>query len=188
MRYLKYLALLAVVIVLPAVPSHAQVSFGVQVGPAYGYYNAPPVCEYGYYPYSPYACAPYGYWGPDWFVNGVFVGAGPWYHFYYVHPEFWRGYYGRFYGRAWSGFRGDDHRFFHDDRGFRGREGFRNDDRGFRGREGFRGGDRDFRGGDRGFRGENRNFHSGENFRGGGRGEFHDGGHGESHGDHGGRR
>ena len=27
----------------------------------------------------PYACAPYGYYGPDWFAGGVFIGAGPWY-------------------------------------------------------------------------------------------------------------
>ena len=42
---------------------------------AYG----PPVCEWGYYAYYPYACAPYGYYGPDWFYGGVFIGAGPWY-------------------------------------------------------------------------------------------------------------
>src|SRR5215469_17480522 len=56
-----------------AVPSQAQVSFGVQVGAA-------PVCPYGYYDYAPYQCAPYGYYGPEWFSNGGFVGAGPWYH------------------------------------------------------------------------------------------------------------
>lgn len=51
--------------------ANAQVS--VNIGPA-------PVCPYGYYDYPPYACAPYGYYGPDWFVNGVFIGAGPWFH------------------------------------------------------------------------------------------------------------
>ena len=25
-------------------------------------------------------CAPYGYYGPDWFAGGVFLGAGPWFH------------------------------------------------------------------------------------------------------------
>jgi hypothetical protein len=49
----------------------AQVA--VEVGPA-------PVCPYGYYDVPPYACAPYGYYGPEWFVGGVFVGAGPWFH------------------------------------------------------------------------------------------------------------
>jgi hypothetical protein len=53
--------------------SSAQVSFGVNVGAA-------PVCPYGYYDYSPYQCAPYGYYGPEWFSNGVFIGAGPWFH------------------------------------------------------------------------------------------------------------
>src|SRR5580658_7657608 len=32
---------------------------------------------YGYFSYAPYTCAPYGYYGPDWFVGGVFIGAGP---------------------------------------------------------------------------------------------------------------
>jgi hypothetical protein len=41
---------------------------------------AAPDCPYGYYDYAPYACAPYGYYGPEWFVSGVFVGAGPWFH------------------------------------------------------------------------------------------------------------
>lgn len=39
-----------------------------------------PVCPYGYFDYAPYDCAPYGYYGPDWFVGGIFVGAGPWFH------------------------------------------------------------------------------------------------------------
>ncbi|MFN2976033.1 hypothetical protein [Terriglobus aquaticus] len=51
----------------------AQISIGVNVGPA-------PVCPYGYFDYAPYSCAPYGYYGPDWFTNGVFIGAGPWFH------------------------------------------------------------------------------------------------------------
>lgn len=40
----------------------------------------PPDCPYGYYNYAPYPCAPYGYYGPEWFSNGVFIGAGPWFH------------------------------------------------------------------------------------------------------------
>ena len=39
-----------------------------------------PVCPYGYFDYAPYDCAPYGYYGPDWFVGGIFIGAGPWFH------------------------------------------------------------------------------------------------------------
>src|ERR1700753_413765 len=49
----------------------AQVS--VNTGPA-------PVCPYGYFDYAPYDCAPYGYYGPDWFDGGFFIGAGPWFH------------------------------------------------------------------------------------------------------------
>ncbi len=51
--------------------SPAQVSIGIGVAP---------VCPYGYFDYAPYDCAPYGYYGPDWFVGGVFIGAGPWFH------------------------------------------------------------------------------------------------------------
>ncbi|HTW75729.1 MAG TPA: DUF4124 domain-containing protein [Steroidobacteraceae bacterium] len=41
---------------------------------------SPPACPYGYYEYPPFDCAPYGYYGPEWFQNGVFIGAGPWFH------------------------------------------------------------------------------------------------------------
>jgi len=71
---LKSLALASVVAILFATTasrSHAQVS--VEVGIA-------PECPYGYYDYAPYSCAPYGYYGPEWFSGGVFVGAGPWFH------------------------------------------------------------------------------------------------------------
>ncbi|HEY0264241.1 MAG TPA: hypothetical protein VGC07_06940 [Granulicella sp.] len=42
--------------------------------------GAAPVCPYGYFDYEPYDCAPYGYYGPDWFNGGIFLGAGPWFH------------------------------------------------------------------------------------------------------------
>ena len=51
----------------------AQVSVNVNLGPA-------PDCPYGYYDVAPYGCAPYGYYGPEWFVGGAFLGAGPWFH------------------------------------------------------------------------------------------------------------
>jgi hypothetical protein len=54
-------------------PAHSQISVGVGIGVA-------PVCPYGYFDYAPYDCAPYGYYGPDWFVGGIFLGAGPWFH------------------------------------------------------------------------------------------------------------
>lgn len=53
--------------------SSAQIGIGVNIGPA-------PICPYGYFDYAPYDCAPYGYYGPDWFTDGVFIGAGPWFH------------------------------------------------------------------------------------------------------------
>jgi hypothetical protein len=42
--------------------------------------GGPPVCPYGYFDYAPYDCSPYGYYGPDWFNGGLFIGAGPWFH------------------------------------------------------------------------------------------------------------
>ena len=75
---LVMLVMLAALVVLPfaAVPANAQVAVGIGVGPAIGYpaYYGPPDCEWGYYSYYPYACAPYGYYGPDWFYSGVFSG------------------------------------------------------------------------------------------------------------------
>ncbi len=39
-----------------------------------------PACPYGYFSYAPHNCAPDGYYGPEWFNRGVFIGAGPWFH------------------------------------------------------------------------------------------------------------
>src|ERR1700690_4667162 len=91
MRYLRYLALLTIFLP-PAAYPQAQVAVGIGVGPGYGYVGPAPTCAYGYYAYYPYACAPYGYYGPRWFAGGVFIGAGPWYHGYYGRGY---GYYGR---------------------------------------------------------------------------------------------
>jgi hypothetical protein len=141
MRYMRYLALLAA-LMLPISYSQAQVEAGVATGndqgyadqgnanqtygnqgydqgypdPGPGYANAPPVCSYGYYSYYPYACAPYGFYGPQWFLGGVFIGAGPWYHWgwghggYYGRAGYWgghgyygRGYVGGGYGRGYVG-------------------------------------------------------------------------------------
>jgi hypothetical protein len=103
MRYLRYLALLGI-LMLPVTYSQAQVAVGIRVGP--GYVGPAPACAYGYYAYYPYACAPYGYYGPQWFVGGLFIGAGPWYHGYYGHGYFrpGYGYYVRGYGYYGRGY------------------------------------------------------------------------------------
>jgi hypothetical protein len=68
------LAVAAVLLAAAGAPkAAAQISVGVNIGSA-------PVCPYGYFDYAPYNCAPYGYYGPEWFTNGVFIGSGPWYH------------------------------------------------------------------------------------------------------------
>lgn len=85
MRYLKHFRLFGLLVVFAAAmattaSAQVRVGVGIGVGPAYVGMAAPPVCAYGYYPSYPYACAPYGYYGPEWFANGAFVGAGPWFH------------------------------------------------------------------------------------------------------------
>jgi hypothetical protein len=74
MNGLKFLALAAVAAICFAVSTpkiQAQVSVDIGVAPE---------CPYGYYDVAPYECAPYGYYGAEWFSSGVFVGAGPWFH------------------------------------------------------------------------------------------------------------
>jgi hypothetical protein len=70
-RYLLFIAVAALCFAASPQKVHAQVA--VQIGPA-------PGCPYGYFDYPPYDCAPYGYYGPEWFSGGIFIGAGPWYH------------------------------------------------------------------------------------------------------------
>ncbi len=97
MRVLTFAGLAAVVglgLMATAPSARAQVSVGVDIG-------VPPVCPYGYYDVPPYLCAPYGYYGPEWFAGGIFIGAGPWFH----GPE-------RFMGHV-------DNRF-HPDHGYKG--------------------------------------------------------------------
>ena len=76
MNRLKYFALAAVVgfcFTVTAPKAQAQVSVGINIGAA-------PACPYGYYDTAPYGCAPYGYYGAEWFTGGAFIGAGPWFH------------------------------------------------------------------------------------------------------------
>ncbi|MGO8817603.1 MAG: hypothetical protein ACLQVG_23400 [Terriglobia bacterium] len=95
MKNLKLLTLLGLCLMV-APYAHAQ-RIGVAIGVGPAYVEAPPVCTYGYYSYYPYACAPYGYYGPSWFSGGVFIGAGPWFHDYHAGPGLYagRGNYGR---------------------------------------------------------------------------------------------
>jgi len=73
MNRFKILALAAVAGFLFAVTTPtAQAQVGISIGMA-------PACPYGYYDSSPYGCAPYGYYGPEWFHGRTFIGAGPWY-------------------------------------------------------------------------------------------------------------
>ena len=135
MRTLKYLAIFTVVVGLAffaASPAKAQVSlnFGVNVGPA-------PVCPYGYFDYAPYNCAPYGYYGPEWYTNGIFIGAGPWFHgprgFHgYVNRQYdpHYGYHGSFPHNGHGEFHGYNHGQFHgtDQRGGYENHGGHNDE------------------------------------------------------------
>jgi len=71
--YWKAFAWSALGIGLLAATSAAPAQIVVGIGAA-------PGCPYGYYDYAPYNCSPYGYYGPDWFNGGLFIGAGPWFH------------------------------------------------------------------------------------------------------------
>lgn len=71
-RKFAFLALISASCFAAAVPlAEAQVSVNIGVAPD---------CPYGYYDVAPYSCAPAGYYGPEWFAGGVFIGAGPWFH------------------------------------------------------------------------------------------------------------
>lgn len=95
LRWSSFITVLLLAFALgSARPAKAQISVAIGIGPVVAYpapvvVYAPPVCPWGYYPYYPYGCAPYGYYGPDWFVSGVFIGAGPWFHGWYGHPWGW---------------------------------------------------------------------------------------------------
>ena len=69
----KSLAFFALAAALMTGVSRAPGQISVNIG-------VEPVCPYGYFDYAPYDCAPYGYYGPDFFVGGVFIGAGRWFH------------------------------------------------------------------------------------------------------------
>ncbi|MGA3129588.1 MAG: hypothetical protein ABSD59_02230 [Terracidiphilus sp.] len=125
MRLFKSLVLVNLLCVFGVSSSHApaQIGIGVNIGPE-------PVCPYGYFEYPPYDCAPYGYYGPDWFAGGIFIGAGPWFHgphgFYgHVDNRFdpHHGYRGPLPGRGERPFNGFQANEAHDGRGHTGNAG-----------------------------------------------------------------
>ena len=70
-KLLVFAAIAAFAIAPGAPRAAAQINFLIGVAPD---------CPYGFYDYVPHNCAPDGYYGPEWFRGGVFVGAGPWFH------------------------------------------------------------------------------------------------------------
>jgi hypothetical protein len=72
MRGFAVFLLIAMAVGFTASTPRAAAQVGVEVGVA-------PECPYGYYDVPPYTCAPAGYYGPEWFTGGVFIGAGPWF-------------------------------------------------------------------------------------------------------------
>jgi hypothetical protein len=89
---LGFMAMSAGFLLAPTQKVAAQVAVNI---------GEPPVCPYGYYEDPPYNCAPDGYYGPEWFSGGIFIGAGPWFHgpeHFYGHVDhnldFRKGYHG----------------------------------------------------------------------------------------------
>jgi hypothetical protein len=102
MKTLKKLSLVPIATVGLFMAAANNVSAQISVG-----IGAPPVCPYGYYEVPPYNCAPDGYYGPEWFSGGIFIGAGPWFHgpeHFYGHVDlnydFRKGYHGGFPARG----------------------------------------------------------------------------------------
>lgn len=77
-KFLLALVLMVAAMVAPT-SAYSQVVIHVQHSPVILSVPMAPACPYGYYDFYPYSCAPVGYYGSDWFVGGLFIGAGPWY-------------------------------------------------------------------------------------------------------------
>jgi hypothetical protein len=91
-KFVLFAAMAGFLLIATAPAAQAQV--GINIGVA-------PDCPYGYYDVAPYSCAPAGYYGPEWFDGGAFIGVGPWFH-----------------GR--NEFRGSVDNHFHPDHGYKG--------------------------------------------------------------------
>jgi hypothetical protein len=70
-KFFAFAAMAAFAITPGAPRAAAQINFYIGVAPE---------CPYGYFDYAPHNCAPDGYYGPEWFRSGVFIGAGAWFH------------------------------------------------------------------------------------------------------------
>jgi hypothetical protein len=57
---------------------------GVEVGAPINL-EVQPNCPYGYYASPPYECVDQGYYAPNYFYNGIFLGVGPWANYGYGH-------------------------------------------------------------------------------------------------------
>jgi hypothetical protein len=143
MRLVKSIAVLSLLCLIgpssSPVPAQIGVGVGVNIGPE-------PVCPYGYFDYAPYDCAPSGYYGPDWFLNGLFIGVGPWFHgthgFYghvdnrYDPRNGYRGPLPRRGERPFNGFRANEARDGNGHTGTANHDGGREHSPGFSGRGG----------------------------------------------------
>ena len=92
LRFLLLASVAALLFTVTAPKASAQVAVSVGIEPA---------CPYGYYDAAPYGCAPAGFYGPEWFNGGVFIGAGPWFH-------------------GSEGFRGHVNNRYHPEHGYKG--------------------------------------------------------------------
>ena len=97
MRVTHLLLCAAALLVPMGLVQTADAQISIQIG------TPPPNCPYGYYNYAPYRCAPRGYWGSNYFYNGIFLGVGPWGGWGYEHG--WGQH--RFSGRVYHGIRPD---------------------------------------------------------------------------------
>jgi hypothetical protein len=71
LKQIGYVAAAAGIFLAAAPKARPQASFSANTGSSME-------CPYGYHQESGNNCAPDGSFGPEWFVNGVLVGARPW--------------------------------------------------------------------------------------------------------------
>ena len=126
LHQVDFITVTAALLMATALNAAAQVSVSI---------GAAPVCPYGYYEAPPYNCAPDGYFGPEWFSGGIFIGSGPWYHgseHFYGHVDhnldYRKGYHGQLpaRGEAPSAHRAEFHgQATHDSRGHEAPRGHR---------------------------------------------------------------